>query len=208
MPFCANIYIYVTCIYIYTYICCLAQKKGRCLYLNSCIVNRDLYEKLMHLLMDVISTKRCISFCIKHKNHSNNNPVIDSKVLAYLNPNWPGSVYVYVCINIYIQFNQLQKQKTWHVASYSRHSPSMPCKFLLVLFVRLEPGCRRFTFSGQNLSSSRSTSVTKKAIKNSTGMIITSCSYTRISEGADHMLARNMSEMFEIAAYNFGDIVI
>lgn len=81
----------------------------------------------------------------------------------------------------------------------------MPCKFLLVLGARLEAGCRRFTLSGQYLSSNRSTSVTKKVIKNSTGTIITSCSYTRISEGADHMLARNTSETFEISSYKFGD---
>lgn len=72
----------------------------------------------------------------------------------------------------------------------------MPCKFLLVLVARLERVCRRSTFSGQNLSSSRNTSVTKKAIKNSTGTIITSCSYTRISEGADHMFTRNIRDVW------------
>jgi len=82
----------------------------------------------------------------------------------------------------------------------------MPCKFLLVLVARLERFCRRSTFSGQNLSSSIKTSVTKKNIKNSTGTIITSCSYTRISEEADQMFARNMSVKFDIfSAYNFGD---
>lgn len=80
-----------------------------------------------------------------------------------------------------------------------RHWPSMPCKFLLVLVARLDLGCRRSTFSGQNFSSSRNTSVTKKLIKNNTGTIITSCSYTRISEGANHILTRNISDFLKFS---------